>query len=207
MREKMYTVNHEYRPKNLATYLVQRIINNQPYHFPDFSSAALSSINDATASPHSSALHMKKSFCVIYLPGKSKKLNVVQSLIPKSILLGIKPDTNVVLVFDTDVTTNLDLVKKNIGNIKKYCHGVKIIYLLQVKNLEEELVRCTDVKSVMELTKSKSLSNFKADFRRMKQEQCRHTLERHKIDVGRLWTTATSDEFDFAERNSAMIKQ
>ena len=31
------------------------------------------------------------------LPGKSKKLNVVQSLIPKSILLAIKPDTNVVL--------------------------------------------------------------------------------------------------------------
>ena len=37
------------------------------------------------------------------------------------------------LVFDTDVTTNLDVVKKNIENIKKYCRGVKIIYLLQVK--------------------------------------------------------------------------
>lgn len=141
------------------------------------------------------------------LPGKSKKLNVVQSLIPKSILLGIKPNTNVVLVFDTDVITNLDVVKKNIENIKKYCRGVRMVYLLQVKNLEEELVRCTDVKSVIELTKSKSLSNFKADFRRMKQEQCRHTLERHKIDVGRLWTTVAPGEFDFAERNSAMIKQ
>lgn len=64
------------------------------------------------------------------LPGKSKKLNVVQTLIPKSILLGIKPDTNVVLVFDTDVMTNLDVVKKNIDNINKYCRGVKIAYLL-----------------------------------------------------------------------------
>ena len=141
------------------------------------------------------------------LPGKSKKLNVVQSLIPKSILLGIKPDTNVVLVFDTDVIINLDVVKKNIGNIKKYCHGVKIIYLLQVKNLEEELVHCIDVKSVIELTKSKSLSNFKADFRMMKQEQCRRTLDKHKIDVDRLWTTVAPDEIDFVERNSSMIKQ
>lgn len=141
------------------------------------------------------------------LPGKSKKLNVVQTLIPKSVLLGIKPETNVVLVFDTDVTTNLDVVKKNIENIKKFCHSVKIIYLLQVKNLEDELVRCTDVKSVVELTKSKSLSNFKADFRKMKEEQCRHTLERHKIDVDRLWTTNAPKDFDFADRNSDLVKQ
>lgn len=140
-------------------------------------------------------------------PGKSKKLNVVQNLIPKSILLGIKPDTNVVLIFDTDVTTNLDVVKKNIENIKKYCRGVKIINLLQVKNLEDELVRCTDVKSVLELTKSKSLSNFKADVRKMKNEQCRNMLDRHKINVDRLWTTKASGEFEFAERNSSAIKR
>ena len=141
------------------------------------------------------------------LPGKAKKLNVVQSLIPKSILIGIKPGSNVVLVFDTDVITNLDTVKRNIKNIKKYCQSVKIIYLLQVRNLEDELVRCTDVKTVMELTRSKSLSNFKTDFRKMKEAECRHTLERHKIDVDRLWTTGAPDNFDFAERNSDLIKQ
>lgn len=141
------------------------------------------------------------------LPGKSKKLNVVQSLIPKSILVGIKPGSNVVLVFDTDVVTNLEIVKKNINNIKRYCQGVRIVYLLQVRNLEDELIRCTDIKSVLELTKSKSLSNFKADFRKMKEAECRHTLERHKIDVDRLWTTEVSNEFDFAERNSNLVKQ
>lgn len=138
--------------------------------------------------------------------GKSKKINVVQSLIPKSILLGIKPDSNVVLVFDTDVSTHLDVVKKNIQNIKKYCIGVKIVYLLQVKNLEDELVRCTDIKSVLELTKSKSVSNFKADFRKMKDVECRHALERHKIDVDRLWTTKAAEEFNFAEHNCNVIK-
>lgn len=141
------------------------------------------------------------------LPGKAKKLNVVQTLIPKSILIGIKPGSNVVLVFDTDVVTNLDTVKKNIDNIKKYCQNVKIVFLLQVKNLEDELVRCTDVKSVLELTKSKSVSNFKTDFRKMKEAECRNALERHKIDVDRLWTTAASGEFDFTERNSNLIKQ
>ena len=39
-----------------AGQLVHRIISNQPYDLPEFPSAALSSVNDATASPPSSAL-------------------------------------------------------------------------------------------------------------------------------------------------------
>lgn len=140
------------------------------------------------------------------LPGKSRKLNVIQSLIPKSILVSIKPGSNVVLVFDTDVTINLEVVKKNIDNIKRYCRDVNIIYLLQVKKLEDEIVRCTDMKSVLELTKSKSLSNFKSDFKNMKDEECRHALERHKINVQDLWTTPAPAEFNFIERNSSQIK-
>ena len=75
-----------------------------------------------------------------------------------------------------------------------------------MKNLEDELIRCTDIKSVLELTKSKSLSNFKTDFRKMKEEQCWHTLERHKVDVNRLWTTAAPEEFNFIKENSDLIK-
>ena len=61
------------------------------------------------------------------LPGKSKKLNVVQTLIPKSVLVSIRPGTTVVFVFDTDVIVNLDIVKKNITNIRKYCFYLKEI--------------------------------------------------------------------------------
>lgn len=75
-----------------------------------------------------------------------------------------------------------------------------------MKNLEDELVRSADIKTVMELTKSKSISNFKADFRKMKDEQCRNTLERHKKDVTQLWITKAPREFDFIERNSDLIK-
>jgi len=140
------------------------------------------------------------------LPGKAKKLNVVQSLIPKSILVAIKPGSVVALVFDTDVVSNLVTVKKNISNINKYCQGVRVVCLLQVNNLEDEIVRCTDVKSVTELTRSKSLSNFKADFRRMKDAECRNALERHGIDVKLLWNTPARAEFSFAQRSSEQIK-
>ena len=45
--------------------IVYCIIHISHNDLPEFPSATLSSIDDATASPHSSALHMKKSFCVI----------------------------------------------------------------------------------------------------------------------------------------------
>ena len=43
--------------------------------------------------------------------------------------------------------------------------------------------------------------------RKMKDEQCRNTLDRHKIDIDRIWTTKAPDEFKFAERNSGLVKK
>ena len=51
----------------------------------------------------------------------------------------------------------------------------------QVLNLEDELVRCTDVRTAMELTKSGRVKNFKTDFCKMKAKDCRSMLERHKL--------------------------
>lgn len=139
------------------------------------------------------------------LPGKVKSYNVVQKLIPKSEMLGFKPGTIVILVFDTDVTETKFLTK-NVELLKKYCSKVKIVYLAQVLNFEDELVRCTDVKRVTELTQSKSVANFKTDFCKMKTDACRAMLERHSIKVNMLWTTLVKGEFSFVEQNGETIK-
>ena len=83
---------------------------------------------------------------------------------------------------------------------------LKIIFLPQVLNLEDELVRCTDVRTAMELTKSGSVKNFKTDFCKMKIKDCRSMLERHKLDYARLWMTKTPEAFSFVENNSSQIK-
>ena len=44
--------------------LVQRIVSNRHIDLPDFSYATPKSVAVATATPHSFALHMRKSFCV-----------------------------------------------------------------------------------------------------------------------------------------------
>ena len=50
--------------EEIVRCLVQRILSNRHIDLSDFSYAALSSVAVATATPPSSALHMKKSSCV-----------------------------------------------------------------------------------------------------------------------------------------------
>ena len=40
----------------------------------------------------------------------------------------------------------------------------------------------------------------------MRNEECRHALERHKINIRKLWMTKAPSEFDFIQRNSEKIK-
>lgn len=140
------------------------------------------------------------------IPGKTKVFNVVQNLIPKSQILSIQAGTTVVFVFDTDVPQTSNL-KKNVELLNRYCRKLKIVFLPQVLNLEEELVRCTDVRTAMDLTKSESVRNFKTDFCKMKAKECRAMLERHKLDHERLWMTKVPKAFGFIENNSFQIKK
>ena len=138
------------------------------------------------------------------IPGKIKVYNVVQNLIPKSQLLSIQPGTIVALAFDTDVNQTTKL-KKNLELLKRYCGKVRIVYLPQVRNLEDELCRCTDVKNVMSLTRSNSIKNFKTDFCKMKPRDCRAMLERHGLKYDRLWMTKVPEEFSFVENNAFQV--
>ena len=139
------------------------------------------------------------------IPGKIRVFNVVQNLIPKSQIISIQPGTLVVLVFDTDVPQTANL-KKNIELLNRYCGKIQIIYLPQVMSLEDELERCTDIKSVSELTHSNSIRNFKTDFCRLKAKDCRSMLERDKLDCKRLWTTKVPEEYHFVKSNSYQVK-
>ena len=85
-----------------------------------------------------------------------------------------------------------------------YCSKTKLVFLPQVMNLEDELVRCTDIRSITELTRSKSTKDFKRDFCAM--TNCRSALDRHQLDVLRLWTQNPPEVFRFIPSNSNTIK-
>lgn len=139
------------------------------------------------------------------IPGKVKVFNVVQNLIPKSQMLSIQSGTTVVLVFDTDVTVTSNL-QKNLELLHRYCGKLRIVFLPQVLNLEDELVRCTDVKNITDLTKSNSIRNFKTDFCKLKVKDCRAMLERHNLIAEKLWSSKIPDIFSFVDHNNSQIR-
>lgn len=139
------------------------------------------------------------------MPGKVKVYNVVQNLIPKSQMISIQSGTTIAFVFDTDVEQTANL-KKNLELLRRYCGKLHIIFLPQVLNLEDELVRCTDVKNVGELTRSNGIRNFKSDFCKLKTKDCRAMLERHELKIEKIWTAKVPEVFSFVESNSDQIK-
>lgn len=139
------------------------------------------------------------------VPGRVRVFNVVQNLIPKSQLLEIQRGSIIVLVFDTDVMKT-DYLQKNMGRLKKYCRKVRIVFLPQVLDFEDELVRNTDVREVRELTKSSTNKEFKRDFCRMTAQTCRQTLDHHHLDMNRMWSSTLPDGFSFVLKNSKIVK-
>lgn len=141
----------------------------------------------------------------LILPGKVKRFNVIQSELKTSNLVTFSPGSMVILVFDTDVDYTEHL-KKNIELLKKRCAGVKVVTLAQVLNFEDEIKRCTDVNRAQELTRSQSLRDFKSAVNKMKDSEFRNALERHKLDVAKLWTKEPPKGFDFIEQGAETIK-
>ena len=137
-------------------------------------------------------------------PGRVKVFNVIQNTLSSSQLITIQPGTTVALVFDTDVPQT-DYLKDNIGRLSKYCSKIKIVFLAQVLNFEEELVRCSDIKSAADLTHSRSAKDFKRDFCSM--TNTRSALERVNLNVEKLWTETPPAEFAFTPRNCGSVKQ
>ncbi len=117
----------------------------------------------------------------------------------------IMSGTTVVFAFDTDVEKT-DVLKKNVDRVKRYAEQIKIVYLAQVLNFEDEIIRATDVKRVRDLTRSESVSEFKSDFCRMKPTDCRSSLERHHFDNSKIWVTVPPAGFGFVQQNGDTIK-
>ena len=141
----------------------------------------------------------------LIMPGKVHVHNVIQEEIPRRLVIMIQAGSNVVFVFDTDVEKT-DILKKNIGYVKRYASRITILNLVQVLNFEDEIVRATDVRRAQDLTKSSGVSEFKSAFCRMNHESCRNALTRHHFDIRQLWIKDPPSSFSFIEQCGDNIK-
>ena len=136
-------------------------------------------------------------------PGKLRVFNVIQDLLSKSHLYSIKEGL-IVFVFDSDVRET-NRLKQNIDIVKKICPSktIKLVFLVQVMNLEDELVRATNIKKIAELTNSKSEKDFKSDFIALKD--CRGAIVRHDFDIRKMWNQTIPAPFNFVEQGRADV--
>lgn len=119
--------------------------------------------------------------------------------------MSIEPGSVAVLVFDTD-KDETDHLKQNIKLLKKRCTGVEVLTILQVLNFEDEVERATDVNCAENLTRSKTVEDFKSSVNRMKEIDLRRALERHKLSMNTLWTKEPPKSFHFLSQDSGKIK-
>ena len=135
--------------------------------------------------------------------GKCKVFNPIGQKLSPNDFITIPNSSVIVFVFDTDVI-HIGALEYNLKMIRRYARGCEIILIPQVKTIEDELLRATVVKRIEELTKSKSLSNFKSDFCALKN--CRSILEKYQLDIQKLWSEDPKGIFEKYPRESRKVK-
>lgn len=135
--------------------------------------------------------------------GKVDVLNVIQNNITSAKVRTLKPNTIVVLVYDTDVN-NTTTLQSNINFLKQQPNVKKVLCIPQVNNLEDELVRACNIKNIMVLTGSFGTSNFKRDFKNCTNLDSK--LQQNNFDIRRLWNQTPSNDFEMFGNNSNVVK-
>ena len=117
-------------------------------------------------------------------PGKIQVFNVASKFITKTRLLALKQGTTVVLVFDTD-EVNEAILQQNIALIASMPNVSEVLTVLQVRNLEDELVRSCNIKKVEELVNARNKGEFKSRF--INISNLAVVLKKNGFDPKKLW--------------------
>lgn len=117
-------------------------------------------------------------------PGKIQVVNVVQEKLTDLKLRVLPEGVILVFVFDTD-TGNVEILNENIQKAKKSSRVKAVYCITQVKNIEDELIRSTDIRKIEELLGSKSKTDFKRDF--IREKNLKQKLAAHSFNLNQLW--------------------
>lgn len=146
---------------------------------------------------------LKKDMDLI-VSGKVEVLNVIYKEIKAPRVRTLKTGTNIVLIYDTDVDRT-DILDKNIKLLKSSKHIRQIICIPQVFNLEDELVRATNVRQVMEILDSKTLTDYKRDI--IKCANLDKKLQEKNFDISKFWSKDPPACFAKYGNSSKLVKK
>ena len=128
----------------------------------------------------------------LIVSGKIEVFNVTQDLFNATRLRLLPPNSVIVLVFDTDVKET-DTLVQNICSLRKQTGIYDVFCIPQVRNLEDEIIRCTEIRTLKELLNCKSNSDFKQAF--IAEKNLYEKLRSHYFDIQKLWSTEPAEEY------------
>lgn len=139
--------------------------------------------------------------------GKVQIFNALTHHLTDGRLVGLEENSVVIFVFDTDdETVDLNILKEN-EKLLEDCPRVRNHFCItQVKNIEDELIRSTDIKKIEELLSSKTKSGFKNDFNRIDSKNIAGKLKKHNFDIKQLWSEKPRGKFSEINNASELIK-
>ncbi len=133
-------------------------------------------------------------------PGKVQKLNPVSQVVTDMRLRALAPGTMAVLVFDTDAG-NPDILKENIKLLEACVSVSEIVLIPQVPNLEGELLRSCNIRSLLN---SKSRKEFKSDIIRVTNLE--NKLRQHQFNINLFWCGSPTPPYQDFENQAAKVK-
>ena len=137
--------------------------------------------------------------------GKVTVFNTLTKGFSNSRLMDLNTGSIVILVFDTDGEQDISILNNNISLLKKHVANVRVFNLISVGNLEDELIRSTQISSIEELTNCRSRNDFKSSFLRLKN--CLSILEKHGFDIEKIWCTKPDGPFSVFSQGIDEIKK
>ncbi len=140
-----------------------------------------------------SLLNALKSDLGCIASGRVEKFNPVQNRFTNARIRPLKVGTIVVLVYDTDVDTNISILNDNVNFLKKHSGIKDVICIPQVKNLEDELVDAFEIKNIAELTKSGTKKEYKRDLISCSNLGAR--LKKCQFDIKKFWNKMPANKF------------
>lgn len=141
------------------------------------------------------------------LPGSVDVFNFINEEITDLRIMQLKPNANIVLVYDTDVE-NTHMLDKNIKKLNKY--GFKRIYHVQsIKNFEDEIVYSSSIKNINSLFSTSSKNEFKRDFCKANNQSLFKKLNSIDFNFNNIWTRQDNGVFKnySTKEGSKLIKK
>ncbi|MBO7453749.1 MAG: hypothetical protein J6U54_25735 [Clostridiales bacterium] len=140
----------------------------------------------------------------LIVSGKVYRINVIQEHLSETFLRTFLDNTIVILVFDTD-TDNNTILFKNIQTLSRHQKIKDIWYVIQVENLEDEIVKSTDLSDAKALIGCTGSKEYKHYF--IKEKNLYDKLLKHHFDMSKIWITDPKGAFKRLKNEGFRIKR